>query len=71
MQQHGWTESIMFSEISQTEEDKYSMLSLICGVQKIKQMNDYNNTEKDSQIQRVVTIHKPMVISREKKQGRG
>ena len=61
----------MFSEISQTEEDKYSMLSLICGVKKIKQMNDYNNTEKDSQIQRVVTIHKPMVISREKKQGRG
>ena len=29
-----WTEleSIMLSEISQTKKDKYSMLSLICGI---------------------------------------
>ena len=32
-------EGIMLSEISQTERDKYSMLLLICGSQKIKQMH--------------------------------
>ena len=26
------TEGIMLSEVSQTEKDKYSMLSLICGI---------------------------------------
>ena len=35
-------ESIMFREISQTEKDRYSMLSLTCGILKIKQMNVYN-----------------------------
>lgn len=37
MQQHGWDlESIMLREISQTEKDKYRMISLICGIQKKK-----------------------------------
>ena len=38
-------EGIMLSEISQTENDKYCVLSLICGIKKIKQMNEYNQTE--------------------------
>ena len=40
----------MLSEISQTEKDKYCMLSLTCEIQKIKQANEYNTTETDSQI---------------------
>ena len=45
-------EGIMLSETSQTEKDKYCTTSLMCGVQKIKQMNVYNKPETDSQIQR-------------------
>ena len=41
-------ENIMMSEISQT--DKYCILSLICRVLKIMQMNVYNQTETNSQI---------------------
>ena len=41
-------ESIMLSEISQTERAKYSVFSLICEIWKMKQMNEYNKT--DSQI---------------------
>ena len=43
-------DGIMLSEISQAEKDKYSMLSLICGIRKIKQMSEYNKTETDSWI---------------------
>ena len=32
-------EIIILSEVSQTEKDKYHMISLICGVYKIIQMN--------------------------------
>ena len=39
----------MLSETSQTEKDKYCMLLLIHGIQKIKQINEYNKKE---------TIHK-------------
>ena len=52
LQQHGWMEGIMFSEIGQTEKDKCCVFSLICGIQKIKQMNECNKAEIDSQIQR-------------------
>ena len=45
-------EGIMLCETSQTETDKYCITSLMCGVQKIKQMNVYDKTETDSQIQR-------------------
>ena len=38
-------EGIMLSEISETEKDKYCMLSLICESKKTKQMNKYNQTE--------------------------
>ena len=40
----------MFSEISQTEKDKYYIISLICRRWKIKQMNEYDKTETDSLI---------------------
>ena len=40
----------MLSEMS--EKDKYYMISLICGIYKIKQMNEYNKTKTDSQIQK-------------------
>ena len=39
----------MLSEISQTEKDKYCMISLTCGIQKIKQTSEYNKTETDLQ----------------------
>ena len=42
--------SIMLSEISHTEKDKYYMISLIRGIKNIKQTNEYNKTERDSQI---------------------
>ena len=49
-------EGIMLSDISQTETDKYSMLSLICGVQKIKQMYmQKRNTLTDIENKLVVT----------------
>ena len=32
-------EMIVLSEIRQTEKDKYHMISLICGIQKIVQVN--------------------------------
>ena len=40
-------EGITLSEINQTEKVKYCMLSLICGIQKIKQKNECNKTETD------------------------
>ena len=40
-------EDIILSEISQTEEDKYCMLSLY--MESKNKMNDYNKTETDSQ----------------------
>ena len=43
-------EGIMFSEISQTEKDKYYIISLIYRSSKIKQMNEYDKTETDSPI---------------------
>ena len=45
-------EGIVLSEISQTEKDKYCMFSLICRIWKLKQINEYNKTETDSQIQK-------------------
>ena len=43
-------EGIMLNEISQTEKDKQGVFSLIYGSKKLKQMNEYNKTETDSQI---------------------
>ena len=41
-------ENIMLSEIGQTEKDKYSMITLTCGIQKTKQMNKHNKTDTES-----------------------
>ena len=51
-----------------SEKDKYSMVSLICGIQKkiIKQTSEYNKKETDSDIE-----NKLVVPSGESKQGRG
>ena len=40
-------EGIILSEISQTEKDKYCMVSLICGIWKIQQASEYNKKEAD------------------------
>ena len=45
-------EIAILSEVSQTEKDKYCMLSLIYGTKKIQQTSEYNKKETDSQIQR-------------------
>ena len=48
----GGPRDIMPSEVSQTEKGKYCTVSLTCGIQKTKQMNKYNTTETESQIQK-------------------
>ena len=48
-------EGIISSEISQrktTMTDIMCMISLVCGIQKIKQTSEYNKKEAVSQIQR-------------------
>ena len=50
MQQHGWALRAL-SEMSQTEKDKYCIIQLTCGTQKIKQTGEYNK-KTDSQTQR-------------------
>ena len=45
-------EGIRLSEISSKEKDKYCIISLICGIQKIKQTSEYNKKETDSQTYR-------------------
>ena len=35
----------MLSEINQTGKKNYSMLSFVCGIWKIKEINVYNKTE--------------------------
>ena len=42
---------VLLNEIKQTEKDKYSMISLICGIWKPKQMNKDNKTKTELQIQ--------------------
>ena len=43
-------EGIMLSEVSQTEKDKYCMISLICGILKLQKSIEYNKKEAESQI---------------------
>ena len=38
-------EGILLGEICQTENNKYCMISLICGVQKLTQTRDYSKKE--------------------------
>ena len=51
-------DGIVLTDISQTEKDKYRMFSLIYEINKTKQMNNYNKTETDSQIQRTTSFQK-------------
>ena len=44
-------ECILFSEIIQTEKDKYCMFSLLCGIWKIKQVNKYNKTDTENKLE--------------------
>ena len=46
----------MLREINRTEKDKYRMLSLICGMQKPKQVDKHNKTETDSQIKSKLVV---------------
>ena len=47
-------EGIMFSEMS--EKDKYCMISLICGILKIQQTNEYNKKEADTEIESKLVV---------------
>ena len=46
-------EGVMLSEVSQTEKDKYCMISLMGGIENIQQTSEYNKKAADSQIQRI------------------
>ena len=39
LQQHGWSEIIKLSEVSQKMKDNYHMISLIHGIKNMTQMN--------------------------------
>ena len=41
---------IILTERSQIEKDNYCILNIICRIEKIKQMNNYNKRETNSQI---------------------
>ena len=47
-------EGIMFSEMS--VKDKYCMISLICGILKIQQTNEYNKKEADTEIESKLVV---------------
>ena len=46
------------SEVSQTEKDKYYMISLLCGIQKIKQNSGYNEKKN-----RLTDIERKLVVT--------
>ena len=56
------TEVIILSDISQTEKDKYYMISLICGILKIIQMNLFTKQKQFTNVE-----NKAMVTKGEKK----
>ena len=44
-----WTDlEAIYDKWNKSEKDKYYMSSLVCGIQKIKQTNDYNKKKTDS-----------------------
>ena len=59
-----YLEDIMLSEISQTEKDKYSVITYMWNLKKRTKTNVYNKTEKDIDI-----ANKLVVTSEEKKVG--
>ena len=56
----------MLSEISQTEKDKYCMISLACGILKIQQTSEYNKTRN----RLTIIVNKLVVTSVERVVGR-
>ena len=54
----------MLSEIRQTEKDKYCMISLICGIQKLIQTSAYNK-----KINRFTDIENELVVTSEERKG--
>ena len=44
-------ESIILSEISQPEKDKYHMMSFICGIEETKQMNKEKERQRQTKKQ--------------------
>ena len=62
LQQHEWTQR--FSEISETEKDKYSVITYMWNLK--NKTNEQNKTEIDSDIE-----NKLVVTSGEKEGGRG
>ena len=55
-------ESIMLSEISQSEKDKYLMISLICRILKTKQTN--SGEKRNKSINRLSTRENKLVVTR-------
>ena len=63
-------ENIMLSEISQTGKDKYCAISLICGFQKIIQMNVYAKQKQTHRYRKQSYLYQ-MRVEREEGQTRG
>ena len=57
-------ENTILSEVSQTEKDKYCMISLICGIQKIIQMNLHTKRN------RLTETESKLMVTKEKREGR-
>ena len=47
-----WTQIVLCQMKCQTENDKYYMILLVCGIQKVKQLNEHSKTDTESQIHR-------------------
>ena len=52
LQQHGWLKGIVLGEISQTEKDKYCMISIMCVTTLYNKLVKVKKEKADSQIQR-------------------
>ena len=53
MQQHGWIQIVILTEVSQTKKIKYYVLSLTCGILKKNSTNEFiYKTEIESQIKK-------------------
>ena len=49
-------EDIMLSEVSQTQKDKYHMISFICGIEKTKQMNKQKSRKRPTDTENKVMV---------------
>ena len=58
-------ESIMLSERSQSEKDKYYMISLMCGIYETKQMSTGKKRETGKLRNRLLTRENKLMVTRE------